>query len=246
MKLTEYLLSIDKESFQKATHHHFLTQVGLLKVEPQHLKSWLIQDRYYTGGYIKMMGIMISRLPLYQDQRELGDNNPSYSEEKAQNIIKVLSFALSNVHREGLFFTDILGRPPYDNCKQSEAQKPWTSRYVDFVKKVAHESGYDLGEALVVLWAMEIIFFNAWKYALSVNNSSKQEVNHVDNVHVQTCQELMNNWTMTEFGLFVEECEELVNQLDYSDPRRLASFEKVYRDILALEVEFWDMAYNCV
>lgn len=245
MKLSEHLLSIDKESFEKATHHRFLSQVGLLEVEPQHLKSWLIQDRYYTGGYIKMMGTMISRLPLYEDQREFGDNNPSYSEEQAQSIIKVLTFALSNVHREGLFFTDILDRTPYNSCKQSEAQKQWTSRYVDFVKKVANESGYDLGEALVVLWAMEIIFFNAWNYALSVYNTSKLEIDH-DDIHVKTCQELMTNWTMTEFGVFVEDCKELVDQLDYSDPRRLASLEKVYRDILALEVEFWDMAYDVV
>lgn len=243
MKLTEHLLSIDKESFEKATHHPFLKQVGSLCVKPQELKSWLIQDRYYTGGYTKMMGIMISRLPLYEDQRELGDNDPSYTQEKAQNVIKVLSFALSNIHREALFFTDILNRTPYKSCEQSEAQKPWTSRYVDFVKKVAHESGYDLGEALVVLWAMEIIFFNAWNYALSVHKSSEQQTGS-DNVHVNTCKELMTNWTMAEFGLFVEECEELVDQLDYSDPRRLASLEKVYKEILALEVEFWGMAYD--
>ncbi|KAI7881192.1 uncharacterized protein EV154DRAFT_42288 [Mucor mucedo] len=245
MKLTEHLLSIDKELFEKATHHQFLKQVGTLTVEPQHLKSWLIQDRYYTGGYTKMMGIMISRLALYEDQREFGDNDPSYTEERAQNVMKVLSFALSNIHREGLFFSEILARTPYANCQSSEAQKSWTSRYVDFVKKVAHESGYDLGEALVVLWAMEIIFFNAWNHALSVHKSSLEgEEVEADTVHVNTCKELMTNWTMAEFGVFVQECENLVDQLDYSDPRRLASLEKVYREILALEVEFWDMAYD--
>lgn len=246
MKLTDHLLSLEKESFKKATHHDFLSQVGSLQIKPEHLKSWLIQDRFYTGGYIKMMGIMISKLPLYQDQREIGDYNPTYSSEKAQNIIKVLTFALSNVHREGLFFTDILNRQPYEECEQSLSQKPWTSRYVDFVKKVANESAYDSGEALVVLWAMEIIFLNAWKYAVSIKECLKPELLGQDSVHVKTCLELMTNWTMPEFETFVVECEELVNQLDISDKYRLASLEKVYRDILALEVEFWDMAFDII
>jgi thiaminase len=244
MKLTEHLLSQNKELFQKATHHHFLNDVGLLKVEPQHLKSWIVQDRYYTGGYIKMMGIMISRLPLYEDQRELGDNDPSYSPEKAQRIIKTLSFALSNVHRESQFFTDILDRQPYAQSEQSLAQKPWTSRYIDFVKKVAYESGYDLGEALIVLWAMEEAFLTAWSFAKSVHAKYHKGYTNPDNVHESTCQELMKNWTLDEFRVFVDDCAALVNELDYSDARRLASFEKVFKDIMDLEVEFWEMAYD--
>ncbi|KAI8080206.1 uncharacterized protein B0P05DRAFT_540415 [Gilbertella persicaria] len=246
MKLTEHLLSLNKDSFEKATQHAFLKQVGTLQVAPDHLKSWLIQDRYYTGGYIKMMGLMISRLPLYEDQRELGDNNPSYTPEKAQNIIKTLSFALSNVYRESQFFTDILSREPYVECQQSLSQKAWTGKYVDYVRKVAQESGYDLGEALVVLWAMEIIFFRAWNFAKSTNAKLEANKNGKDSndVHIQTCHELMTNWTMDEFAEFVADCETLVNQLDTNDPRRLASFERVYLDILALEVEFWDMAYS--
>jgi thiaminase len=240
MKLSDHLLSLDKSSFEKATQHEFLTQVGTLEVKPEHLKSWLIQDRYYTGGYIKMMGLMISRLPLYEDQRELGDNYPFYTPEKAQNIIKTLTFALSNVHRESQFFTDILSREPYHQCEQSLRQKAWTTKYIDFVKKVAQESGYDLGEALVVLWAMEIIFFRAWNFAKSINAHLKE---NSEDIHIRTCHELMTNWTMDEFNDFVNDCEALVNELDTSDPRRLASFEKVYKDILALEVEFWDMAY---
>jgi thiaminase len=244
MKLTDHLLTLEQESFEKATHHKFLTQVGELQVEPKHLKSWLLQDRYYTGGYIKMMGIMISRLPLHEDQREMGDDDTSYSKEKANRVIKTLSFALSNVHRESNFFTDILDREPYQQCQQPENQKPWTTRYVDFLKKVAHESGYNLGEALVVLWAMEVVFYRAWNYAKSVHAESTNAKTSEKTIHTETCQELMTNWTMEEFGAFVEECESLVNELDISNPRHLASFEKVYKDILALEVEFWDMAFN--
>lgn len=245
MKLTEHLISKNKQLFEKATHHEFLNEIGLLKIAPQHLKSWIIQDRYYTGGYIKMMGIMISRLPLYEDQRELGDNDPTYSPEKAGRIIKLLSFALSNVHRESGFFTDILNRQPYAQVEQSMAQKPWTTRYIDYLKKVAHESGYDLGEALIVLWAMEEAFFTAWNYAKSIHKDAATTTSAETGVHEETCQELMTNWTMYEFRVFVDDCAALVNELDYtSDPRRLASFEKVFKEIMDLEVEFWDMAYD--
>lgn len=242
MKLTDHLLSLDEVSFKKATQHEFLVQTGSLQIKPEHLKSWLIQDRYYTGGYIKMMGLMISRLPLYEEQRDLGDNDPFYSPEKAQAIIKTLSFALSNVYRESQFFTDILSRAPYTQCDQSTQQKPWTSRYVDYVRKVANESGYDLGEALVALWTMEIVFFRAWTFAKQ-NSTSKSNKDALS-THEETCHQLMNNWTLDEFAGFVDDCELLVNQLNTSDKRRIASYERVYRDILALEVEFWNMAYN--
>lgn len=245
MKLSEHLLSINQESFKKATQHKFLQEVGTLRVQPKHLKSWLVQDRYYTGGYFKMMGTMIARLPLYEDQRELGDNNPNYTEEQAQRIVKLLSFALSNIYRENQFFTNILSREPYAQEHQSTAQKPWTSRYVDYVKKITQESGYDLGEAIVVLWAMEVVFFKAWSYAKSIYTAQNENGKEPQTtLHIQTCLELMTNWTMEEFEEFVNECEFLVNQLDTKDPRRLQSFEKVYKDILALEVEFWDMAYE--
>ncbi|KAI8641837.1 hypothetical protein BD408DRAFT_345349 [Parasitella parasitica] len=164
-----------------------------------------------------MMGIMISRLPLYEDQRELGDNNPRYSPDKAQNIIRVLAFALSNVHRESQFFTDILSRKPYQESVQPMGQKAWTSKYVGFVRKVAREGGYDLGESLVVLWAMEAVFFNAWTFAKAVN-AELHEKNEKDSkdVHFRTCHELMSNWTMGEFEDFVDDCEALLSHNNMS------------------------------
>ncbi|KAI9486231.1 MAG: hypothetical protein EXX96DRAFT_476313 [Benjaminiella poitrasii] len=149
-----------------------------------------------------MMGLMIARLPLYEDQRELGDSNPHYSPAKAQNVIRVLTFALSNIHRENQFFTDILSRQPYR--AQEGRQKAWTARYVDYLRKVALESGHDLGEALVVLWAMEVAFLNAWNFAKSLRpvvSSVEQQTEHI-----QTCQELMTNWTMEEFNVLFFLC----------------------------------------
>lgn len=245
MKLTEHLLNLEPEKLEKATHHPFLKQVGELSVKSEHLKSWLIQDRYYTGGYVKMMGVMISRLSIYNDQREVEDKDASYSEDKAKRVLQTLSYALSNIYRETQFFTEILNREPYKKCVQPEGQKPWTARYVEFVKKVAHESGYDLGEALVVLWAMEVVFYRAWNYAKKANaNSFAMAFGQTTNVHTETCKELMTNWTMEEFKEFVDACAFLVDELDSSDARRVASFEKVFRDILDLEVDFWNMAYD--
>jgi thiaminase len=240
MKLTEHLLSLDTDSFKKATEHEFLKQVGRLDIKPEHLKAWIIQDRFYTGGYVNMMGAMVSRLALFEDQRELGDNDPSYSVQRNQSILKTLSFALSNVYREANFFTEILDKPCY-NMEQPVKQKETTSRYIEFEKKVARESGYDLGEALILLWAMEKIFFTAWSYAKSIFSDQKADDG---DPHIQSCRALMDNWTIPEFNEFVEECAFHVDQLSTDDPRRLASFEKTYRDCLALEVIFWESAFD--
>lgn len=55
--------------------------------------------------------------------------------------------------------------------------------------------------------------YNAWNNSLSVYNDSNQQSIQNDSVHIETCHELINNWTMPNFGLFVEECEELVKQI---------------------------------
>ncbi|KAI8875607.1 heme oxygenase-like protein [Backusella circina FSU 941] len=242
MKLTEHLLSLDTDNFKKATQHEFLKQVGQFDIKPEHLKAWIIQDRFYTGGYVSMMGTMVSRLALFEDQRELGDNDPSFSVTRSQGILKTLSFALSNVYREANFFTEILNKPCY-SMDQSVTQKETTLRYIEFEKKVARESGYDLGEALIVLWAMEKVFYTAWSYAKSIS-SSEQQQQKTDDLHLQSCRELMENWTLPEFNTFVEECAFHVDQLSTKDPRRLQSFEKTYRDCLALEVIFWESAFD--
>jgi thiaminase len=242
MKLTNHLLSLDKNKYEKATQHTFLQQVGSLEIAPAHLKSWLIQDRFYTAGYVKMMGAMIAKLSLFEEQRELGDNDPSYSSSRSQNVLKTLTFALSNIYREFNFFGDLLSRTPYATSEQPLDMKPWTQRYLDFQLKSVREGGYDLGEALVVLWAMEQIFFDAWNYAKSI--FVKLDKKTEGDTHFETIQELLENWTMDEFKAFVDECGALVDALSVDDPRRLASLERTYRETLDIEVKFWDMAFN--
>ncbi|KAI8885358.1 heme oxygenase-like protein [Backusella circina FSU 941] len=244
MKLTNHLLSLDENKYKNATQHHFLNQVGSLEIAPAHLKSWLIQDRFYTAGYVKMMGAMINKLSLFEEQREMGDNDPSFSPERSQHVLKTLTFALSNIYREFNFFGELLSRTPYATSEQSLDMKPWTQRYLDFQLKSVREGGYDLGESLVVLWAMEQIFFDAWNHAKSqfvqLDNNKKVK----GDIHFETIQELLENWTMDEFKAFVDECGALVDALSVQDPKRLASFERAYRETLDIEVKFWDMAFN--
>ncbi|KAI9302463.1 hypothetical protein BJ944DRAFT_269901 [Cunninghamella echinulata] len=245
--LTEHLLSLDKDVYEKATKHSFLEKMGTYTIEPKSLQQWIYQDRYYTNGYTKMMGIMMSRVALFNESRELGDNNPDYTESHSQRIFKLLSFAVSNVFRECQFFTELLSRSPYTSFDKVD-MKQWTRRYTDFQQKVASTSGYDLGEALVLLWAMEKVFLDAWTFAKSIiqqqKENGKENTTTIDPIHVATIQELVNNWTLDEFKEFVDECANLVNALNISDPLRLKSFEKVYRETLQLEVKFWDMAFT--
>lgn len=238
MTLTTHLLSLDKDVYEKATRHEFLYQVGSHTITPEHLQSWIEQDRAYTNGYTKMMGIMISRVALFPDQREWGDNDPHYDAAHSQKVMKTLAFAVSNVFRECQMFSDLLSRTPYAGFAQ-RGMKPWTARYVDFHQKVARTAGYDLGEALVVLWAMEKVFLEAWLYAKSIQPAPVAG----ESVHVATMRELVSNWTLDEFKLFVDDCADLVNALATDDPLRLKSFERVYRETLTLEVKFWDMAF---
>ncbi|ORX55162.1 heme oxygenase-like protein [Hesseltinella vesiculosa] len=250
--LTDHLLALEKDAYKKATRHEFLEKVGKHTIAPQHLRAWIEQDRGYTSGYTRMMGLMMSRLALFNDVRDYGDNDPNYSEQHAQRTMKLLSFAVSNVFRECQMFTDLLSRPAYRALPAAPLQ-PWTLRYVDFHQKVARTAGYDLGEALVLLWAMERVFLDAWRHAKAVQAEhwspearSTHDGNEEQASHHDTIGELIDNWTIDEFDEFVAECAALVNHLDTSDPRRLQSLEAVYRETLALEVKFWDMAFESV
>jgi thiaminase len=240
MKLTEHLLSLDTDSFKKATEHEFLKQVGRFDVKPEHLKAWIIQDRFYTGGYVNMMGAMVSRLALFEDQRELGDNDPSYSVQRNQGILKTLSFAFSKVCREANYFTEFLNKPCY-NTGQPAKKSEETSSYIEYLTGLAGINSSDLGEALVLLWTIDMTFFTACNYAKSISSDRKADDN---DPHVQSCRTLMNDRTTSEYKEYVEECARHVDQLSTDDPDRLANFETVFRCCLIQQHDILRTMYS--
>ncbi|GAB5587493.1 hypothetical protein Unana1_02393 [Umbelopsis nana] len=228
--LTESLLVLEPDNYHAATHHKLLNEVGTLKVTPQHLSTWVIQDKFYTGGYLKMLEIMISRLP-QKDNRDASQ----------QKLYELLLFAHENIVREANFFANLLTR--YDITSESaDNMSQLTKSYKEFQQKIAEESDENLSEALVLLWAMERVFFDAWSHARSLLVNHPPTEN--ESKHVQTIRELVANWSSQEFKQFVDECEFHVNSLPSSDPALVSKYEKVFREMLVFEQKFWNLAYE--
>ncbi|CAO3666989.1 unnamed protein product [Umbelopsis vinacea] len=236
--LTEHLLALEPHNYHAATHHRLLNEMGTLQVTPQHLSSWLVQDKFYTSGYVKMLEIMMSRLP-QNSKAPTTINDEQKSPEKT--LYGLLSFAHENIVREANFFSDLLAR--YNITSDSvEDMRPLTKGYTDFQKKVSEESDDNLGEALVLLWAMERVFFDAWSHARSLLLKHPPAEN--ESHHIKTIRELVENWSSEEFKQFVDQCAFHVNALPESDAARLSKYEAVYRDMLVFEQKFWDLAYE--
>jgi hypothetical protein len=83
-----------------------------------------------------------------------------------------------------------------------------------FQQKVAEESDEDLGEAIVLLWAMERVFIDAWSHAKSLLSDHPLTGN--ESSHIKTIRELVENWSREEFEQFVDECAKQVNNQSMS------------------------------
>jgi thiaminase len=232
--LTEYLLALDPESYHAATHHRLLIEIGNLEVTPQHLSSWIVEDKFYTSGYIRMLETMLSRFP----QKKVTAKG---SVDPTDSLYSLLSFAHENIIREANFFQNLLARYNIvsDNLKN---MRPLTKQYTDFQQKVAEESDEHLGEALVLLWAMERVFFDAWSHAKSLLINHPPTGN--ESSHIKTIRELVENWSSEEFEQFVDECAKQVNNLSMCDSARLTKYERIYHEMLGFEQQFWDLAYD--
>lgn len=232
--LTEHLLAVDPKNYHAATHHKLLIEIGNLEVIPRHLSSWIVEDKFYTSGYIRMLKTMLSRLPQRKAIKKESVNS-------TDSLHSLLSFAYENIIREANFFQDLLAR--YNIASEDlKDMRPLTKKYTDFQQKVAEESDEDLGEALVLLWAMERVFFDAWSHARSLLMEHPPTVN--ESSHIKTIRELVENWSNEEFKKFVDECAVHVNCLPMSDSVRLSKYERVYHDMLEYEQRFWDLAYG--
>ena len=95
-------LTANSQEYIKATQHEFLTLAGNGKLPLDRLALWLSQDRIYAAhAYAKFIGSLTARIPFRTEDHSTGD-----AEKKNQEILRVLSFCLTNIVQEVNFFKD--------------------------------------------------------------------------------------------------------------------------------------------
>lgn len=241
-RLTEGLMRRYQEDYQAATQAPFLRAAGMGQLGKTLLSQWLSQDRLYAQGYVRFIGMMLSKIKLPTAAGTTGID---------WQVIDLLISALTNIKRELLFFEDVAKRYGLDieapwPGEHSFGPTPITRGYLDLFMNAA-SPGASLLEGMVVLWATEKCYYSAWLYALHSGSGRHQptdeqaELTDADGGALR--REFIPNWTSDEFGDFVRQIGDLVDELavleEREDPQKGTTYEEVWKQVLWLEARFW-------
>ncbi|KAL4978186.1 transcription regulator PAB1642 [Aspergillus desertorum] len=251
MKLTAHLLSTTPTAVNRATTHPFLRRAGSGTLAKRTLAAWLSQDRLYAQTYVRFIGLLLSKVSL--PNTPSNPNNPNISE----RILGILIDALNNIHRELRFFEDVAREygldlntitPLEESDSQMEARRkfapaPITQAYIDMFMSAA-SPGNSLLEGLVVLWATEVCYLKAWRYAAGFLEKSTGTGEDGGALR----EKFIPNWASGEFEEFVKRIGDAVDEfaglelgadLKDGDVGGLDRCERWWRQVVWLEERFW-------
>lgn len=114
---------------------------------------------------------------------------------------------------------------------------PITKGYIDFMISVASTQTY--AEALVLLWAMEELYLQAWCFAASFTTSDNPPS---EPGVASALDELIPNWTSQEFRVFVDKIRDLVDELpeEWYGGEGLHKLQIIWNNVLWYEERFWE------
>ncbi|KAI9692575.1 MAG: hypothetical protein M1822_006806 [Bathelium mastoideum] len=248
--LTTHLLHRFSDGFTAATQHPFLTHAGCGSLSGAALSEWLTQDSHYARGYVAFIGGLIAKVRL-----------PHTSNTQFHILYRTLDLlisALNNVRREMSFFE--ITATKYGLTVSDVPPTPICRAYLDLFRS-ASSPGASLLEGIVVLWATEHCYHDAWSYAASCtsNRGASGAASAIAmpppptaEAHVLALHHaLIPNWTSPAFGKFVDACRALVDDLavdgsgggeaTWASGEMVERCEEHFRQVCWLEERFWPM-----
>ncbi|KAI4868564.1 heme oxygenase-like protein [Hypoxylon rubiginosum] len=260
--LSEYLLSSPEISdlYQRATQSQFLSLAGQGRLPTEVLSQWLSQDRLYAQAYIRFAGGLISRVRL-----PTRIDNQDTSRTLQWRILSLLETAISGVTRELRFFEetakkykldlDVLGPVAEGRNLTSKSAagfgpnnvtKSYINLFDSFTAQPQGDTSRTLLDGLVLLWATEKVYLDAWTYAKqqASEDGDGDVKGDVDGGALR--KEFIPNWTSEEFQAFVKECQECLDayaafqDLD-TEEVGAANSMALFKKVLVLEESFWPM-----
>ncbi|GES58578.1 transcription regulator PAB1642 [Aspergillus terreus] len=230
MQLTTHLPTT--LSPEKATTHPFLSAAGKGLLPAPTLSQWLSQDRLYAQAYVRFIGLLLSKLQLPVVP---GAASPT------TRAAGILIDAVVNIQRELQFFEDVAREYALDlNAGAGEGAfgpTPITHAYIDMFM-AAGSPGVSVLEGLVVLWATEVCYLRAWRYAASFLGEKPAGGRDADGGALR--ERFIPNWSSAEFEQFVDSIGEVVDAMGESvDGEMLGKCERWWKQVVWLEERFW-------
>jgi len=251
--LTSHLLSTNTGQFTRATQSAFLSRAAHGTLSKPTISHWLANDRLYMLGYIRLTGhlLRIVQLP----------SKPTPSKAAGSIEIRLLDWlvdALVNIRREERFFMDAAERYGLDvdltegdglNIKDEakiEGLKRYEHLFGSLTTGRSEEETLSWLEGVVLFWATEKVYFEAWSWAKREAEGSTRDMEKDEDGGAMR-REFIPNWTNEEFITFVDTLEGILNegvQQAVGDDEGLklkvvGRAEKVWGQVLDAEDAFW-------
>ncbi|EPS42430.1 hypothetical protein H072_3604 [Dactylellina haptotyla CBS 200.50] len=243
-KLTTYLLALSPTAYTSATTHPFLSAAANSSLPTQKLLQWLLQDRHYALSYISFISLLLSKLRI--------PTTSNRTDTLTWRVADTLIFSLNNIKTELSLFDSVL-REEFSWRSDEEVEVlPITRAYGDlFAGCGAAKVG--VLEGMVVLWATERCYFDAWGFAkrciLDTEGSSGGGGGSSADVEEEKGKDVLKrvfipNWTSEEFGVFVDTLGTLVDEIAEAEGVAVGGeewrrCEEIWRQVLSLEERFW-------
>jgi thiaminase len=236
MSFTQSLLESNVPAYHTATRNPFLVAAGQGRVSRRLLSQWISQDRVYAQAYIGFTGSLLAKVKLPHNFVH------DHKESLEWSILDMLFGALGYIHRELRFFAETAARfglhleYPMTPGERFEATKA-TRDYIDLFEAMA-DPGITLLDGMVLLWATERCYLDAWKFS----RSHCRKTYYFDDADGGALNEaFIPNWTSPEFEKFVADIAKFTDELarregaSASDPRHI----QIWHRVLEVETSFW-------
>jgi thiaminase len=240
--LTTHLLSVSHDQLLRITHHQFLARAANGTLPKQLVERWLSNDLQYIQIYKGLSEHTIGILRRTKATREF--------EDVEKRMITWLEAAIPNGEREERLFADVAGRYAMDitltESTKNEGLRLYEKLYHTVTTSKDHEFLPWL-EPVVVLWAMEKVYYEAWSWAQQQDAQSAPKIYEKDQDGGAMRKEFIPNWANDAFQAFVEQLQHIVddgigatingdNDLYVQVKSRS---ERVWKEVLDAEEVFW-------
>ncbi|KAK8056381.1 heme oxygenase-like protein [Apiospora rasikravindrae] len=235
--ITAYLLDHPDtaEMYKQATQCRFLELAGQGRLPKESLSQWLSQDRLYAQAYCRFIGGLISRVQLPVSPATEASRTTPF------RILLMLQTAMIGVTTELQFFEQTakeyqLDLAAMEDGQESEANKV-TKACIDLFDSFTVEGGKgrSLLQGLVMLWALEKVYLDAWTFAKQQSAAAEA----LDGGALRN--KFIPNWAGDQFRAFVNQIQECLDA--YASNIGAGDIDKVamdaWKEMLMLEEGFW-------